>query len=545
MPLEASLNGIQGLDDLRSKSVPQLSSIELLFKPGTDLLLARQLVQERLAQVSPSLPTWAAPPVMLAPVSATGRAIQVGMTSGSRSLIDMSMTAYWVIRARLLRVPGVANVAIWNERLHLMAVQAEPSAMRARGVSLNQVMQATSDAVDSGLLRFSTGAVIGTGGSIETPGQRIGIHNVLPVVTPADLAKVPISAKAGKAVRLGDVATIAQRYQPLIGDAVIDGKPGLLLVVEKLPWANSLQMTAGVQQALKDLQPGLPGITFDTKVFQQADFVKLAIANLTQALVLGFVLVVVILGLFLFEWRVALISLLTIPLSLVATMLVLYWRGATINTMTLAGLVIALGAVVDDAIIDVENITRRLRENRLTGGGRSTATVVLRACLEVRSPIVYATLIIVAASIPVFLLTGLTGAFFRPLALSYTLAIVASMVVALTLTPALALLLLRGAPIERRRSPLVQWLQKIYTAGLSRIIIRPVAAYLTFALVTITGVAVYPHLGQSLFPAFKERDFLIHWVSPPGTSTAEMERSTSKVSRELLAIPGVRAPAPT
>ena len=541
VPLEASLNGIQGLDDLRSKSVPQLSSIELLFKPGTDLLRARQLVQERLAQVSPSLPTWAAPPVMLAPVSATGRAIQVGMTSGSRSLIDMSMTAYWVIRARLLRVPGVANVAIWNERLHLMAVQAEPSAMRARGVSLNQVMQATSDAVDSGLLRFSTGAVIGTGGSIETPGQRIGIHNVLPVVTPADLAKVPISARAGKAVRLGDVATIAQRYQPLIGDAVIDGKPGLLLVVEKLPWANSLQMTAGVEQALKDLQPGLPGITFDTKVFQQADFVKLAIANLTQALVLGFVLVVVILGLFLFEWRVALISLLTIPLSLVATMLVLYWRGATINTMTLAGLVIALGAVVDDAIIDVENITRRLRENRLTGGGRSTATVVLRACLEVRSPIVYATLIIVAASIPVFLLTGLTGAFFRPLALSYTLAIVASMVVALTLTPALALLLLRGAPIERRRSPLVQWLQKIYTAGLSRIIIRPVAAYLTFAVVTITGVAVYPHLGQSLFPAFKERDFLIHWVSPPGTSTAEMERSTSKVSRELLAIPGVRS----
>jgi len=164
-------------------------------------------------------------------------------------------------------------------------------------------------------------------------------------VTPADLAKVPISAKAGKAVRLGDVATVAQRYQPLIGDAVIDGKPGLLLVVEKLPWANSLQMTADVEQALKDLQPGLPGITFDTKVFQQADFVKLAIANLTQALVLGFVLVVVILGLFLFEWRVALISLLTIPLSLVATMLVLYWRGATINTMTLAGLVIALGAV--------------------------------------------------------------------------------------------------------------------------------------------------------------------------------------------------------
>jgi CzcA family heavy metal efflux pump len=541
VPLEASLNGIQGLDDMRSKSVPQLSSIELLFKPGTDLLRARQLVQERLATVSPSLPTWAAPPVMLAPVSATGRAMQIGMTSSTRSLIDMSMTAYWTIRARLLRVPGVANVAIWNERLHLMAVQAEPSRMLARGVSLNQVMQTTSDAVDSGLLRFSTGAVIGTGGTIETPNQRIGVHNVLPVVTPADLAKVPITSKHGRAVRLGDVATVAQRYQPLIGDAIINGRPGLLLVVEKLPWANSLQMTAGVDQALKDLQPGLPGIRFDTRVFQQADFVKLAISNLTQALVLGFILVVVILGLFLFEWRVALISLLTIPLSLVATLLVLYWRGATINTMTLAGLVIALGAVVDDAIIDVENITRRLREERLSGGGQSTATVVLRACLEVRSPIVYATLIIVAASVPVFLLTGLTGAFFQPLAISYTLAIVASMGVALTLTPALALLLLRRAPIERRSSPLVRWLQRVYTAGLARIIIRPVAAYLTFAVVTVAGVAVYPHLGQSLFPGFKERDFLIHWVSPPGTSAAAMERSTAKISRDLLAIPGVRS----
>ena len=312
-------------------------------------------------------------------------------------------------------------------------------------------------------------------------------------------------------------------------------------MVEKLPWANSLQMTAGVERAIRELQPGLPGITFDTKVFQQADFVKLAIANLTQALVLGFILVVVILALFLFEWRVALISLLTIPLSLVATMLVLYWRGATINTMTLAGLVIALGAVVDDAIIDVENITRRLREERLRGGSRPTAVVILSACLEVRSPIVYATLIIVAASIPVFLLVGLTGAFFRPLALSYTLAIAASMVVALTVTPALALLLLRGARIERRKSPLVSWLQRVYTAGLSRIIVRPVAAYATFAVITILGITVYPQLGQSLFPGFKERDFLIHWVSPPGTSAVEMERSTTRLSRELLAIPGVQS----
>ena len=542
VPLESALNGIQGLDDLRSKSVPQLSSIELLFKPGTDELRARQLVQERLAIVSPSLPTWAAPPVMLAPVSATGRAMQIGMTSKDHSLIEMSMTAYWTIRARLLRVPGVANVAIWNERLQLMAVLADPSKMRARDVSLEQVMTATSDAVDSGLLKFSTGAVIGTGGMIETPTQRLGIRNVLPIVTPADMAKVPVTTEGAKGpVRLGDVASTAEVHQPLIGDAIIDGQPGLLLVVEKLPWANSLQMTAGVEQAIRDLQPGLPGIRFDTKVFQQANFVKLAIANLTQAMLLGFILVVVILALFLFEWRVALVSLITIPLSLVATILVLYWWGATINTMTLAGLVIALGAVVDDAIIDVENITRRLREERLGGGQRSTSSVILSACLEVRSPIVYATLILVAVLIPVFLLTGLTGAFFRPLALAYTLAMAASMVVALTVTPALSLLLLRGAPIERRKSPLVTWLQRGYTAVLSRVVFRPVAAYALFVSVTLLGVLVYPLLGQSLFPGFKERDFLIHWVSPPGTSSAEMERSTTRISHELLAIPGVQS----
>ncbi|HEX5300193.1 MAG TPA: efflux RND transporter permease subunit, partial [Streptosporangiaceae bacterium] len=477
---------------------------------------------------------------------ATGRAMQIGMTSKNHSLIEMSMTAYWTIRARLLRVPGVANVAIWNERLQLMAVQAEPDKLAAKNVSLENVMEATADAVDSGLLKFSTGAVIGTGGTFETPNQRIGIRNVLPIVTPADMAKVPVTSAGSGSVRLGDVATVGEIHQPLIGDAIIDGQPGLLLVVEKLPWANSLQMTAGVEDAIRQLQPGLPGVTFDTKVFQQANFVKLAIANLTQALVIGFILVVVILALFLFEWRMALISLLTIPLSLVATLLVLYWQGATINTMTLAGLVIALGAVVDDAIIDVENITRRLREERLRnaaepGGGRPTREVILSACLEVRSPIVYATLIIVAASVPVFLLAGLTGAFFRPLALSYTLAIAASMAVALTVTPALALLMLRGARIERRKSPLVGWLQRGYTAGLRRIIVRPVAAYATVAALTVTGVAVYPQLGQSLFPAFQEHDFLIHWVSPPGTSAAEMERSTTRISKELLAIPGVQS----
>ncbi len=542
VPLEQALNGVDGLEDMRSKSVPQLSAIELIFSQDVDLLRARQLVQERMTAVSATLPTWAAPPVMLAPVSATGRAMQIGMTSKDHSLIQMSMSAYWTIRARLLAVPGVANVALWGERLQMMQVQVDPPKMAAHQVALNDVMEATADAVDSGLLRFSNGSIIGTGGTIESPNQRLSVRNVLPIITPEDLAKVPL--KDGKSqrppVRIGDVAQVVEDHQPLIGDAVIDDDPGLLLVVEKLPWANTVEMTRGVEEAIRSLEPGLPGIQFDTTIFQQANFIQESIHNLTQALILGFVLVVVILALFLFEWRVALISLLTIPLSLMATLLILHWRGETINTMTLAGLVIALGAVVDDAIIDVENIVRRLRQHRLSGGGKSTATVILNASLEVRSPIVFATLIIVAAAVPVFLLHGLTGAFFRPLALSYTLAIVASMIVAMTVTPALTLLLLRGGGIERRQSPLVGVLQRGYTAALSRILSRPRWAYAVVGVVTIAGVAIVPLLGQSLFPAFKERDFLIHWVTQPGTSAAEMQRSTIEVSKRLREIPGVR-----
>jgi CzcA family heavy metal efflux pump len=565
VPLEQSLNGVGGLDILRSKSSPQLSSVELIFKSDVDLMKARQLVQERMTAVSATLPTWAAPPVMLAPVSATGRAVKIGMTSDEHSLIEMSMTAYWTIRARLLAVPGVANVTMWGERLQMMQVQADPAAMQQRNVSLDQVMQATSEAVDSGLLLFDQASIIGPGGILETPNQRMSVRNVLPIITPADLAQVPITDDAAPAapdpaadpaaaaeegadqpaapppvIRLGDVARVVEDHQPLLGDAVINDQPGLLLVVEKLPWADTVELTHGVEDVVRSLEPSLPGVQFDTSIFQQENFIQTAIDNLTEAILLGFLLVVVILALFLFEWRVALISLLTIPLSITATLLVLHYQDQTINTMTLAGLVIALGALVDDAIIDVENIVRRLRQHRLSGSGHSTAKVILDASLEVRSPIVYATLIIVAAALPVFLLQGLTGAFFQPLALSYTLAILTSLVVALTVTPALTLILLRNAPIERRVSPLVTRLQRGYTGLLSRVVRRPAWTYGGTALLVVLALAVTPTLGQALLPHFKERDFLMHWVSQPGTASTEMQRITRAASDQLRAIPGVR-----
>ena len=540
VPLEQVLNGIEGLQDLRSKSVPQLSSIQMIFKQGTNLQRARQLVQERLAIVTPSLPTWAAPPVMMPPVSATARVMKIGMSSKDQSVIAMSMMAYWTIRARIMRVEGVANVAMWGEQLQMMTVQLDPKRMQAKQVTLDGVMEATADSVDSGLLRFSNGSIIGTGGAIELPAQRIGIRHVLPVVAPADLARVTVDNKSGARVSLGEVADVKIDHQPLIGDAVIKDGPGLLLVVEKLPWGNTLNVTRDVNKVIDSLKPGLPGITFDTTIFRQSNFISTSIHNLSVALLLGFLLVVVILLAFLYEWRVAAISLLTIPLSLMAAVLILYWRGATVNTMTLAGLVIALGAVVDDAIIDVENILRRVRQDRRSGQRRPIASVILDASLEVRGPIVYATLIIVAAAVPIFLLPGLTGSFFRPLAVSYTLAIIASMAVALTVTPALSLILLRRAPVERRESPLVKWLQRIYTAALSRIVERPRRAYAASGALVVIALLIVPQLGQSLFPSFKERDFLIHFIATPGTSPQETARITTRVSHDLRAIPGVR-----
>lgn len=540
VPLEQALQGVENLDEIRSKSVPQLSSIQLIFEPGTDLLESRRLVQERIDAVTSQLPTWASPPFMIQPLSATSRVMKIGLSSTERSLIEMSMISYWTIRERLLRVPGVANVAIWGERLQMLQVQTEPERLAAHDVSMQQVMTATSQALDAGLLQFSTGSLIGTGGFVETPNQRLSIRHVQPITTPAELAQVAVAEKDGRTVRLQDVADVVEDHQPLIGDAVINDGPGLMLIVEKLPWGNTLDITRGVEQAMADLAPGLSGIEVDTTIFRPATFVEMSIENLGLAMLLGFLLVVIIIVAFLFEWRVALISVVTIPLSLMAAVLVLHWRGTTVNTMVLAGLVIALGVIVDDAIIDVENILRRLRQNRREHTGKSTAVVILEASLEVRGPIIYATLIIVASALPVYFLSGLTGAFFKPLALSYTLATLASLVVALTVTPALTLIMLRKSALERRESPLVRWLQGGYQASLARVVNRPRRAYAAVGVVFLAGAATLPLLGQSLLPSFKERDFLMHWVTDPSASHPEETRVTVRASEELRAIPGVR-----
>lgn len=543
IPLEQSLAGLPDLETIRSRSVEGLSSILLIFERGTDLLTARQLTNERIATVGPSLPTWASPPVMIQPLSATSRVMKIGLTSNDPELdlIDMSMISYWTIRTRLLRVPGVANVPIWGERLDMLQVQVDPERLRENAVTLENVSRASADALDAGLLQYSDGHLIGRGGWIEPGDQRISIRHVAPIVGAQDLAQVPVVNTVGETLLLGDIADLVRDHQLLAGDAVIDDGPGLMLIVEKLPWANTVEVTEGIEAALAELAPGLPGFVIDAEIFRPATFIEQSISNLSIAILIGAVLMILMLSAFLYEWRTALISVVAIPLSLVVAGLVLHLRGATVNTMILAGFVIALGDIVDDAIIDIENVVRRLRQHRAAGGSRSTARVILDASLEVRSAIVYATLIEIVAVGPIFMLTGLSGSFFRPLVTSYALALLASMVVALTVTPALSLIFFRSEKsLQHRESPLVPPLKRGYSAILSRIVYRPRTAYGMVATVTIIGVLLVPLLGQSLLPSFKERDFLMHWLTKPGTGQVEMVRITQQVNAELLTIPGVR-----
>jgi CzcA family heavy metal efflux pump len=540
VPIEDQLNGLPGLDQLRSKSVSQLSSIQLIFERGTDEMKARQLVQERLAQVTANLPTWASPPWMMPPVSATSRIMKIGLSSEELNLVELSALAYWKLNQRLMRVDGVAHVDIYGERLQQRHVQVDPARLARYGVPLQRVMDVAGDALDAGLLQYSEGAVVGTGGFIETGGQRMNIRNVQAIEEPEQLAQVPVLERGGRTLRLADMGPVIEDHMPVWGDAVVNDGPGLLLIVQKYRGANTMEVTRGVEQAIEEMRPGLTGVEIDTTIFRPATFIEQSIDNLTLALLIGVALVILIIAAFLFDWRTAFISLIAIPLSLIAAILVLDLQGRTINVMVLAGLVVAIGVVVDDAIIDVENIVRRFRQARAEGSGVSTFSIVLDASVEVRSAITYATLINVVAIVPVFFLQGLSGSFFQPLVLSYGLAVLVSMLVALTVTPALCLLFLSRGRLLHRESPLLRVLKRAYGAILGRVIRRPGPAIGVAAGLLLAGLLIFPTLGSSLLPNFKERDFLMHWLTQPGTGVDEERRISVRACKDLREIPGVR-----
>ncbi len=543
VPMEQDLlNGVPWLREIRSASVPGLSSIGITFDDGTDLIRARQMVTERLAQAF-ALPHVSKPPTMLQPLSAANRVMMIGLSSKNLSLIEMSVLARWTISPRLMGIPGVANVSIWGQRDRQLQVQVDPQQLKAKNVSLLQILETTGNSMWVSSLSFLEASTPGTGGFIDTPQQRLGVRHILPISSAEGLAKVPVE---GAKLTLGDVAKVVEDHQPLIGDAVGNDGPSLLLVIEKLPGVNTLDVTRDLEAALTALRPGLPGMELDSSVFKPAGFIELTMANLRWALLVGALLLLVVLFAFFFAWRTTLISFVVVPVSLIVAGGVLALRGATLNMMLLAGLAIALGVIVDDAIIDVENIARRLRQERQTGsdnpnGVRSaTATIILEAALEMRNSIIFATLVILLPLLPVFFIRDQSGAFLQPLLVSYVLAVLASLAVAVTLTPALCVTLLANPRFATGRvSPLVSGLQRAYESVLAGVIRIPRLVSIVFALIGLVSIAILPFYKLALLPSFKEPNLLIRVESAPGTSQPEMDRIVARVSHDLRAIPGV------
>ncbi len=529
VPLENALNGIPHVKTLRSKSVLGLSQIVMILDSGSDPMAARQMVQERVTAETRRLPTVARPPVILQPLSSTSRVLKIGVWSDKLSQQELTDVIMWTVRPRLMAVNGVANVAVWGQRDKQFQVLVDPDVLRANGITLDAVTRAAGDAT-----------VLESGGFVDTPNHRLAVRHVSPILTEDDLARTVVDFKGGAPVRLGDVATIRIDSGAPIGDAIINDRPGLLLIVEKQPQANTLELTRKVEAVIDLLKPGLKDVEIDPTIFRPATFIERAIDNLKHALLIGCGLVVVILLTFLYDWRTALISLTAIPLSLTAALLLISYTGATINTMVLAGLVIALGEVVDDAIIDVENIARRLALNRLTETPHSAFRVVVDASMEVRSAVVYASFIVVLVFLPVYFLDGLSGAFFRPLAMAYVLAIMASLLVALTVTPALSYMLLTGRKAPPKEAPVARFLKAQYRRVLPWVLHRPTFAGLFLAAAFVLSAAAATQLGQEFLPSFQETDFLMHFVEKPGTSLEAMTRVTVLASKDLRKIDGVK-----
>ncbi|MEQ1806856.1 MAG: efflux RND transporter permease subunit, partial [Burkholderiaceae bacterium] len=541
MNLEELLSGVPWLKSIRSESVPGLSSILMTFERGTDIMKARQMIQERLT-LAYTLPNVAQPPVILQPMSATSRFMMIGISSDTVEPTELSLLSRWTIKPRLLGVPGVANVAIWGQRLRQMHVQIDPNRLHDAKVTQEDIIAATGDSLWVSPLTFLKGSSPGTGGWIDNKNQRLGVQHNMPIEKPEDMARVAVTAPhlllSGKGMALGEVAEVSFAHPPLIGDAVTKSGNGVLIVIEKFPSANTLEVTRGVDQALAELSRGLPGVQIDANVFRLASYVNESIANLSLALLAGAVLVVGVIVAFLRGWRSALVSCVAIPLSLLAATVALYLLGATINTMILAGLVVALAAIIDDAVIDVEKLARRLRERK---PDETVLRVIFETTLETRSAAIYGTLIIILAVVPVFVMGGVGGAFFTPLATAYVLAVLASMLVALTVTPALSLALARGMSGAVRESALASRIRDRYEAALIRIMQGPTKMYAATGIAVLAGLAVLPLLGQALLPTFKERDLLVNWSTAPGTSHSETHRITTRVSNELRALPGVRS----
>jgi CzcA family heavy metal efflux pump len=536
---QSMLAGVPWLESIRSRSMPGLSSIYLYFEPGTDLNRARQLVGERIALSAALLPAVSKKPVMIQPLSSAHRFMIVGLSAKDMALMDLSVLARWTIAPRLMGVPGVAHVAIWGQRDRQLQVLVNPTQLQEKGVSLDQVIATAGNALWISPLTFLEASSPGTGGFIDTPNQRVSVWHVLPISSADELGEVTVEGTEG--LLLKDVAQVVEDHQPLIGDAVINDSPNLLLVIEKLPGVNTLEVTRDVNTALAALQPGLPGVEFDASIFRPATFLEMAMANINKALLLGAISIVIVLGIFMYGLRTALISLIAILSSLAAALIVLYLRGATLNSMVLAGLVVALGLIIDEAVVDVQNIIRRLRQAREEGGLMSARNVILAASAEMRGGLFFAALITLLAALPLLFWNDMFGQIFRVMVVSYMLAVLAAMVTALTITPALSMLLFSGKRLQVGESPVIAYFQQSYHGTLARRVNGAGLAHVVIAVLIVAGILASPYLKRDqMLPAFREPYLTIKIEGAPGTSHLEMNRVMTQLGSEVRSVSGVK-----
>ncbi|HEX5123542.1 MAG TPA: efflux RND transporter permease subunit, partial [Rhodanobacteraceae bacterium] len=519
-PLEGLLAGTENVKTVRSTSAQGLSAIRVIFDRGGDPYRQRQVVTERLAEAGGSLPQGVSPP-QLSPLSSSMEyLVHFGFTSDKLSPLELRDLIEWVVKPQILAVPGVAQAQIFGGEVRERRVEVDPMKLAAYGLSLADVAEATRRATE----------LIG-GGYIETTTQRIVVQAQAAGVTPSALAQAVVGTKDGTPIRLGDVAKITDGAEPRFGDAMIGGKPGILVETSTQFGANTLEVTHALEGRLDALSPQLKaqGVEYHPALLRPASFIESAIEKLRNSLLIGAVLVVALLLVTLRDWRGALVSFSSIPLALLTTVWILETFGLSLNTMTLGGLVVALGVVVDDAVIDVENILRRMRA---AGDRFDVRDLFTRASLEVRRPVFYATAAVAVAFLPILMMSGLQGAFFRPLSIAFLLAVGLSLLVAMSATPALAAIVMRNHKPRPEAAFLARckrW-QLRTIEGFDR---RPRVLLGVLIATGVLGIVLLPLLGARLLPDFRENYLIAHASLRPGIAIAETARIGQNISKAL------------
>jgi len=529
-PLEGLLAGTADVEAVRSTSSQGLSAIQVVFTRGGDPFRQRQLVTERLTESSGLLPTGTGPPLLSPLSSSMEYLVHFGYTSDRLSPIELRDLVRWTLQPQILAVPGVAQSQIFGGESRERQVLIDPFKLSAAGLTLEDVYTAARRGTE----------LIG-GGYVETASQRIVLQAQAAGATAADLSQAIIARPKGLPLRLGDVATITDGSEPRFGDAMIGGRPGILIETSTQFGANTLEVTHALEQRLDALAPTLEqhGVHYHPALLRPASFIESAIAKLRNSLLIGAVLVVTLLLFALRDWRGALVSFSSIPLSLLATIWLLTSFGITLNTMSLGGLVVALGVVVDDAVIDVENITRRRRG---AVGISDIRALFVSASLEVRQPVFYATLAVVVAFLPILMLSGIQGSFFRPLSISFLLAVGISLLVAMSATPALcALVMSRYTP--QPEASFLHYCKRAQQRVIQTLHARPRVVLALLLLTGMAGIVLLPLLGARLLPDFREDYLIAHASLRPGISLAETARLGQRISARLSAIPGVKSVA--